>query len=82
MAIAKRRSGFYDSKEGTEVKLLLAGMEADKTFNTATTYSADAETYPDHQIPFVDKHMRYLSMHPSTDPKQYVANLRLMTRVR
>ena len=57
-------------------------MVADEKYNTDSTYSSDTITYSDHLIPFVDKHMQYLIMHPSVDAEQYLSNLRLMTRVR
>lgn len=82
MATVKKRVSFFESEEGVEIKECLLGMTKDKTYNTGSTYSANGITYPDNLIPFVDKHMNYLNSHPSIDPNQYVANLRLMTRQR
>jgi hypothetical protein len=60
----------------------LTVIDNDSGYYTSASYSADAENYPDHQMPFVDKHMFYLRDHPELDLRQYIANIRLMTRVR
>ena len=57
-------------------------MAADEMYSTLASYSANGETHPDHIMPFVEKHMTYLNTHPSVDPAQYLANLRLMTKKR
>lgn len=31
---------------------------------------------------FVEKHMRYISTHPTMDPWQYVMNIKLMTKIK
>jgi hypothetical protein len=82
MATVKKRINFYESIEGVRVKQLLTTMVSDDTFNTAPSYSADIEVYPNNLIPFIDKHMRYLSSHPSVNAGYYVSNLRLMTRIK
>ena len=82
MAAFKKRINFYDSDEGREIEAALVRMVADTTFTTAASYSADGLSYPDNLIPFVEKHMRYLNNHRNVDPAHYLANLRLMTRVR
>lgn len=73
---------FLESEEGLEVERILILMASDDTYNTESSYSANSEMYPDNLIPFVDKHMNYLSSHPTTDPRHYISNLRLMTRVK
>ena len=65
-----------------EVRQKLELMELDPVLNTAATYSANTTLYPDHQIPFVDKHIAYLMTHPKVDCTQYLANLRLMLKIR
>lgn len=82
MATLKKRVSFFESEEGVEVKQTLRRMAKDGAFNTESTYNANAEKYPDHLISFVEKHMHYLNTHPSIDPNHYLANLRLMTRIR
>lgn len=82
MSMIKRQALFFDSAKGVEALRILQQMTTDDTYNTAASYSADTVAYPNNLIPFVDKHMNYLSMHQSTNPEHYIANLRLMTRLR
>lgn len=82
MATLKKRISFYESAEGLEIQRTLQRMAQDVAFNTESSYSANGEKYPDNLMPFVDKHMAYLNTHPSIDPQQYLANLRLMTRLK
>ena len=82
MPTAKKKINLYESEEGLLIQKELIAMAADLSFNTGSSYSTDSEAYSDHLIPFVDKHMRYLMAHPSVDPAHYLANLRLMTRIR
>jgi hypothetical protein len=82
MPYVKKKNNFFDSQEGYETKRVLEAMVEDGRYNTASSYSAKIETYPDNLMPFVDKHMEYLNAHPSTNPSHYLANLRLMTRLR
>ena len=57
-------------------------MARDNVYNTGSSYSANSIQYPDNLIPFVDKHVNYLNAHPGLDPSQYIANLRLITRIK
>lgn len=82
MPTLKKKTNFLCSEEAVEIKRLLRLMATDIAYNTKSSYSTNSELYPDNLIPFVDKHMNFLSTHPSTDPAQYMANLRLMTLVR
>jgi len=82
MATVKKRVSFFESEEGIKIAEILRQMTVDSAFNTDSSYSANSVRYPDNLIPFVDKHMNYLNMHPNMDPYQYLANLRLMTRHR
>lgn len=66
----------------TGVLEALQSMESDDTLNTESTYSANGVLYPDHMMPFADRHMAYLKAHPRLDPGHYLANLRLMIRQR
>jgi len=66
-----------------QVREKLLEMEHNPLLNTrASSYSANAALYPDGQIPFVEKHIAYLMDHPKVDHAQYLANLRLMLKVR
>lgn len=82
MATLKKRVSFFESEEGLKIQQTLRLMAKDSAYNTASTYSANAVQYPNNLIPFVDKHMNYLNTHPSLDPHHYLANLRLITRLK
>ena len=82
MAILKKRVDFFNSTTGSEVKQQLVRMSNDTAFNTDAGYSANTMLYPDNLMTFVEKHMAYLNTHPNIDTDQYMANLRLMTRLR
>lgn len=82
MATFKTRSGFLDSAEGVDIRQKLQFMMSDKTYNTESSYNANSTRYPDNLMTFVDKHMNYLNAHPNLDARMYLANLRLITRVR
>jgi hypothetical protein len=78
----KSRKGYLDSKEGQDVRRIFQSMTFDNLFNTAPSYSTDTVLYPDHMIPFIDKHMNYLNTHPQLDADLYVANVKLVSRIR
>ncbi len=82
MSTYKKRPDFFTTPEGVRFKHALEQMVADKTCNTRSSFSTNTELYPDHNIPFVNKHMEYIRNHPSVNPNHYLANLRLMIRVR
>lgn len=82
MAISKRQADFITSEEGIQVRQELQSMFENDQYNTESSYSTNGELYHDNLRPFIDKHMDYLATHPSVDLHHYLANLRLMTRVR
>lgn len=59
----------------------LSRIDADNSYKTGPSYSSKA-SYIDGLIPFVDKHMDYLNDNPHINPVHYLANLRLMTKIR
>jgi hypothetical protein len=69
---------FLDSAEAIEIRVILKKMMTDPAFNTKSMYSPTAGG----DVLFVDKHMDYLSQHPTLNVSHYLSNLRLMTRVR
>lgn len=77
-----KKSRTFDEQETKDIRALLHKIVLDKGFNTESTYSANEIDYPDHLIPFIEKHVAYLKNHPKLDPDQYIANLRLMTKIR
>lgn len=81
MAIKTRRS-FFETEEGRDIKLELQQMDSSGLYNTTSSYSANSLLYPDNRIPFVDKHMNYLIDHPSLEASKYLANIKLMARIR
>lgn len=78
----KQRKDYRESIEGQNVIRSLQSMFEDRVYNTGSSYSANTAMYPDNLMPFIDKHMNYLIAHPSIEANTYIANLRLMTRVR
>lgn len=82
MATYKKRPDFFSSEEGIMAFQVLKEMVGDNAYHTESSYSANASLYPDHSMPFVDKHMLYLRDHPSIDTRQYISNLRLMTKLK
>lgn len=82
MATFKKKLSLLDTDEGMEIVQALHQMVEDNAYSTDSSYSANSTNYPDNLIPFVDKHINYLRQHQNMDPKQYLANLRLMTKVK
>jgi hypothetical protein len=82
MAVLNTRRDFANTEEGKEIKARLQEMEDSLSYSTTSSYSANTLLYPDNLITFADKHMDYLSKHPALDANKYLANIRLMTRVR
>jgi hypothetical protein len=68
--------------EDTDVQQALRVMEADNSFKTESSYSPNATLYPDQVMSFQAKHMAYLKANPALNPEQYLANLRLKTKLR
>lgn len=77
----KKRVDFYDSAEGVYAEEVLRSMLSNEAYDTSSTYTTNTDDYPDHRIPFVDKHMQYLSNHPKLDINHYLSNLRMIARV-
>jgi len=78
----RKKTDLFKTDAGLEVVRELKTMTTDDAYNTKPSFSVKSELYPDNLIPFVDKHMDYLRSHPAMDPRQYLSNLRLMTRIR
>jgi hypothetical protein len=77
-----RGKEFFDSEEAIVIRRILLQMTQDSSYSTLSSYSGDSKTYPDNIMPFTDKHMNYLITHPKLDADKYLANIRLMTRIR
>ena len=76
-----KKINFFESEEGHKAKASLQSMANSSGFHTKSSYSANTTVYPGNTISFVDKHMNYLNAHRDLNPDQYIANLRLMTRI-
>ncbi|MCA9332420.1 hypothetical protein KDA00_00945 [Candidatus Saccharibacteria bacterium] len=82
MANYKKKADFFDTEEGNDFIKALKTMVKDNSYYTEPTFSANSELYPDQLIPFVDKHVQYISNHSLVNPQHYLANLRIITKVR
>ena len=82
MASLKTRSKFFGSLEASGIQDQLQEMVDSHAYNTPSYFSADKINYPEGKMPFLDKHMNYLNSHPSLDANMYLANLRLMCRLK
>ena len=80
--ITRRSKDFFESQEAKDIRRILKRMTLDKAYNTDSSYSANSLQYADNLIPFVDKHMNYLNSHPKVEADQYIANIKLMSRIR
>lgn len=78
----KKHSPFFGTERSIILSQGLKAIEADASYETHSTYSSDAQTYPDHRLPFHDKHMIYVSSRPNIEVHQYLSNLRLITKKR
>ncbi len=78
----KKRIYAQGAEEEREIREALHQMVLNDSYNTSPAYTVKSAVYPDGSIPFVDKHMRYLDANPKLDAHMYLANLRLMTRIR
>lgn len=77
-----KKVNLFETEEGAQIIVALKELAANVGFNTDPTYVADVSSYPDNLIPFVDKHIKYLKQHPNINPQHYLANLRIMTKIR
>ncbi len=68
---------FLASDEAISIRQALEEMMTSKKFNTQSTYTPSEEEVQT----FVDKHMKYLSLHTNTSPQSYISNLKLRTRI-
>jgi len=68
---------FLASEEAVSIREALEEMMLNVKFNTQSTYTPSEEEVQS----FVDKHMKYLSLHTNTSPASYISNLKLRTRI-
>jgi hypothetical protein len=82
MSTLHKKVRFFETEEGAQIERELRLMLEDDSYSTESSFSTNSDVYPNNQMPFVDRHMHYISSHPAINPKHYIANLRLMTRIR
>ncbi len=70
------RTEFLRSERATVLRSELVAMTEDPIYNTRIIAVIDGDPSV-----FVEKHMRYMSLHLTMDHSQYVQNLRLMTKI-
>jgi hypothetical protein len=78
--VQKLRS--LEPEQWASLKEELRSMVLSQGYITDSGFTTNRELYPDNVIPFVEKHIDYLRRHPGIDPAQYIANLKIMTRLR
>lgn len=78
MTASQSKQSFLESEKGLLLRKELQEMVKSKRYNTRPVYSlVDTDG---HQ--FVEKHMNYMSVHPTMDHWQYVLNIKLMTKIK
>jgi hypothetical protein len=78
MANSLSAQKFLNTEEASAVRIELDGLMTNPDFNTESTYSpASVE-----MVTFTEKHMKYLSLHPTLNHRHYISNLKLKTRIR
>ena len=71
-AMTPAQKRFYASEECASAREALQRMVDSSQYATDSSRAAD----------FVERHMHYLSTHPTTTLAGYISNLKLMTRIR
>ena len=78
MRMTSAKQKFLDSDVAVAARTELQRMTGDPGYNTQPMFSATMV----EALSFEEKHMNYMSERPKLDPPMYLANLRLMTRVK
>lgn len=78
MATLSGKRQFLESEEAGALRLNLQAMVDDPNYNTKLRYSYT--TTATDGSGFVVKHIEYMSNHLQMDHKQYILNLKLMTK--
>ena len=74
MTLVQRR--FFASEQCTVARRALQRLVDNPQYNTDSNY------FKTSGLPFVDRHLHYLSMHPIVNLEGYISNLKLMTSVK
>jgi hypothetical protein len=67
---------FYASEQSRDARAALQELVDNPQYNT------DSDYYSQNDRGFVDRHLHFLSTHPSTNVPGYISNLKLMTNVK
>ncbi len=67
--------------EEAQLLVELKEMEDDARYNTPSRYSSNTTLYPDNLITFSALHIATVQKYPDVDLRQYMLNLKLMTRI-
>jgi hypothetical protein len=73
-----KQQEFLKSEAASMARVELKLMVGDPKYNTRNSFSAKS---PD-EVPFVEKHIQYLCDHPNLNPRHYLSNLKLKTKLR
>lgn len=69
---------FLQSEEAAMLREELEAMVKDSAYNTVTRYTLVAA----NGSQFVENHMKYMASHLNMDHRQYILNVKLMTKIR
>lgn len=67
---------FYASEQCLSAREALKNMVGDQHYGTNSKY------YQQSALGFIERHLHYLSLHPTVNVNGYLSNLKLMTRKR
>lgn len=69
---------FFETSDGLAIIEQLKAMCASEIYATKDSYSP----HSDNPISFLEKHQDFIRKHPATNAHHYVANLKIMCRLR
>lgn len=72
-----KQQEFLKSDAASLARIELKLMVGNPKYNTIDSFSAKSA----EDVPFVDKHMQYLCEHLNVNPRHYLSNLKLKTRL-
>lgn len=74
------QDGFINDVSEDEILSGLYSLESNPLYLTKSVHRYNSDKWPNNEMPFVDFHINYLKIHPTLNPRQYLANLRLVLR--
>ena len=73
-----QQQDFLKSPAGLAAQIELKQMASSPDYNTRSIFSSRIID----GMPFAERHMQYLCEHPKLNPRHYISNLRLMTKIK